>query len=133
MAIEVDERAVELLSEKYPTADIRHMDVLDVDYDEISGGSELWVIGNLPYNITSQILFGLLEAPAVSQAVLTMQKEVAERLVASPRTKAYGILSVLVQLFARPKICFHISPNVFSLTTHVWRKSFFSKYCSYRN
>ena len=141
VAIEVDERAVALLRERHPGIDVHHMDILDADYDEISRGRAssavaggtgtgtgvvagdavpLWVIGNLPYNITSQILFGLLEAPSVTRAVLTMQKEVAERLVARPRTKAYGILSVLVQLFAKPKICFHISPNVFRPKPDVW-------------
>ncbi|MFC2085998.1 16S rRNA (adenine(1518)-N(6)/adenine(1519)-N(6))-dimethyltransferase RsmA [Bacteroidota bacterium] len=128
VTIEVDERAVELLHERHPGLDVRHMDILDVDYSEIGigaagqtvGARSLWVIGNLPYNITSQILFGLLEAPEIVRAVLTMQKEVAERLVAQPRTKAYGILSVLTQLFARPKICFHISPNVFRPKPDVW-------------
>ncbi len=128
VAIEIDERAVELLRERHSGIDIRHMDVLDADYDHLSrnpgspegGGVPLWVIGNLPYNITSQILFGLLHAPSIARAVLTMQREVAERLVARPSTKAYGILSVLVQLSARPKVCFHLSPNVFRPKPDVW-------------
>lgn len=155
VAIEIDDRAVELLRETYPGIHVRHMDILDIDYGDIArgniaggdigggniGGGDIgggniargniagvgdsesrsqWVIGNLPYNITSQILFGLLDAPSISRAVLTMQKEVAERLVAQPRTKAYGILSVLVQLYARPKVCFHLSPNVFRPKPEVW-------------
>lgn len=122
VAIEIDGRAVEHLRERFPKIDVRQMDILDVDYAELSldGTVRLWVIGNLPYNITSQILFGLLEVSVIERAVLTMQKEVAERLVAKPRTKAYGILSVLTQLFARPEICFHISPNVFRPKPDVW-------------
>ncbi len=120
-AIEIDERAIALLSERFPTLDVRHLDILEVDYASIETGSDpLWVIGNLPYNITSQILFRILESPRVVQAVVTMQKEVAERLVATPRTKAYGILSVLTQLLVRPRICFHISPNVFRPKPDVW-------------
>ena len=122
IAIEVDERAVELLREKHPGRDIRHADVLDVDYAIVNEGgqSPLWVIGNLPYNITSQIVFGLLESGAIEQAVLTIQREVAERLVARPRTKAYGILSVMTQLLCRPSVRFHLSPNVFRPKPDVW-------------
>jgi 16S rRNA (adenine1518-N6/adenine1519-N6)-dimethyltransferase len=122
VAIEIDERAVEHLRHRFPEIDVRHLDVLEADYLVLAGhaAGSLWIIGNLPYNITSQILFGLLESPVVSQAVLTMQKEVAERLVARPRTKEYGILSVVTQLFCRPEVCFHISPNVFRPKPDVW-------------
>ena len=107
VAIEVDGRAVEVLRERFGNLDVREMDVLDVEYGDLlqdrSRQEPLYVIGNLPYNITSQILFGLLDAGCIKRAVLTMQKEVAERLVARPRTKAYGILSVVTQLQTRPR------------------------------
>lgn len=116
-AIEVDERAVALLREEIPGLDVRHLDVLEVDWTQFAasmGAERLFVIGNLPYYITSQILFGLLEAePAIAEAVIMMQYEVAERLVAKPRTKSYGILSVAVQLAAEPEILFPVSRNVF--------------------
>jgi 16S rRNA (adenine1518-N6/adenine1519-N6)-dimethyltransferase len=74
------------------------------------------VIGNLPYNIVSQIMFGLMEAPAgaVRLAVVMMQREVAERVTARPRTKAYGILSVICQLYARPEVLFGVPPACFT-------------------
>lgn len=116
-AIEVDERAVALLKEDIPGLDIRHLDVLEVDWHAFAstlGAERLFVIGNLPYYITSQIIFGLLDAaPVVAEAVIMMQYEVAERLVAKPRTKSYGILSVAVQLEATPEILFPVSRNVF--------------------
>lgn len=116
-AIEVDERAVALLKEEIPGLDVRHVDVLEVDWTQFAaslGADRLFVIGNLPYYITSQIIFGLLEAESViAEAVIMMQYEVAERLVAKPRTKSYGILSVAVQLEAAPEILFPVSRNVF--------------------
>lgn len=122
IAVEVDPRSVAFLSENYPGLDVRETDVLDVDWELLAGDSRrpLFVVGNLPYNITSQILFRLLEANRVQRAILTMQREVAERLVASPRTKAYGILSVMVQLATKPSIRFHLSPNVFYPKPDVW-------------
>lgn len=115
-ALEVDARAVKYLRRRYPGLDVRQVDVLKTDWPALAGAQErpLYLIGNLPYNITSPILFGLLDNRRyVRQAVLMMQLEVAQRLVAVPRTKAYGILSVLVQLDARPELLFRVSRNVF--------------------
>lgn len=115
-AIEIDDRAVTLLRNVLPDLDVRTMDVLDVDWRALARekGEPLYVVGNLPYNITSQILFDVLDArDVVREAVVMMQLEVAERLVAAPRTKAYGILSVVVQTFAAPDLLFKVSPNVF--------------------
>jgi len=115
-AIEVDKRAVDLLREKFPSLEVRCIDVLTVDWAALAAemGGPLYVIGNLPYNITSQILFGLLDAgPNIREAVVMMQLEVARRLVAVPRTKSYGILSVIIQHHARPELLFRVSPQVF--------------------
>jgi 16S rRNA (adenine1518-N6/adenine1519-N6)-dimethyltransferase len=115
-ALEVDARAVAHLRRQHPALDVRQADVLAVDWAALAAekGGRLHVIGNLPYYITSQILFALLEARAhLREAVVMMQLEVAERLVAVPRTKAYGILSVFVQLYARPELLFRVSRNVF--------------------
>lgn len=115
-AFEIDDRAVDHLRQKHPALDVRTRDVLEVNWHDVAEqkGAPLYVVGNLPYNITSQILFDLLDARAVvREAVLMMQLEVAERLVAVPRTKAYGILSVQVQTFAVPDLLFKVSPNVF--------------------
>lgn len=116
-ALEIDERAVEVLRERLPTVDVRQADVRETDWQALADekGGRLYVISNMPYYVTSPILFSLLEQREhVAQAVLTMQEEVAERLVAEPRTKSYGILSVLVQLFAAPELLFTVPPQVFS-------------------
>jgi 16S rRNA (adenine1518-N6/adenine1519-N6)-dimethyltransferase len=115
-AIEIDERAVGLLREKFGNLDVRRQDVLKIDWKDLAAekGAPIHVIGNLPYNITSQILFGVIDsAEVVREAVVMMQLEVAERLVAEPRTKAYGILSVQMQLFARPELLFKVPRTVF--------------------
>ena len=115
-AIEIDSRAVQLLKPAFPRVEILQDDILEVDWNRLAkeAGGKLHVIGNLPYSITSQILFGLIDArESVGEAVLMMQYEVAQRLVARPSTKAYGILSVAVQLVSRPQILFPVSRNVF--------------------
>ncbi len=130
-ALEIDTRAVEHLKATYPGLDVRQADVLKVDWAALAQekGGALYVIGNLPYYITSPILFGLLDhSPHLHEAVLMMQREVAERLVAAPRTKAYGIPSVLTQLYTRPELLFSVSRNVFypkpEVTSAVIRLSF---------
>jgi 16S rRNA (adenine1518-N6/adenine1519-N6)-dimethyltransferase len=116
-AIEIDERAVEVLRQKHPSLDVREMDVRAVDWAGLADdkGGPLYVISNTPYHLTTEILFALLEhREYVAEAVLTMQKAVAERLVAEPRTKDYGVLSVLLQLFSAPTLAFSVPPQVFS-------------------
>lgn len=141
-AVEIDQRAVAVLRAEYPALHVDHADVLDVDWGAVARGERdptggrransaspsvtpagsaqqflpSAVIGNLPYNIVSQILFALFEAPApcVALAVVMMQKEVAERLTARTRTKAYGILSVVGQLYAKPSVLFPVPPSVFT-------------------
>jgi hypothetical protein len=90
--IEVDPRSVELLREKHSSLTVRHADVLQVDYPEMAAaqGQPLVVVGNLPYYITSQILFALADAShfgAVDCATVTMQWEVAQRMVAPTQCK----------------------------------------------
>jgi 16S rRNA (adenine1518-N6/adenine1519-N6)-dimethyltransferase len=117
VALEIDERAVEVLREACPGADVRQADVRETDWAALADelGGPLHVISNTPYYLTTEILFGLLEQRAhVAEAVLTMQEAVAERLVAEPRTKDYGVLSVLLQLFAAPELCYTVPPQVFS-------------------
>ena len=91
IAVEIDGRAVELLEQTYPAPfTVLHSDVLAVDYTKLAAarGGRLSVIGNLPYYITSQILFCLCDHHAsVSRAVVTMQHEVALRLVYNPRCR----------------------------------------------
>lgn len=114
-AVELDQRAIELLKNKFPDLKVHHENVLDVKWKDLSAGKErTHVVGNLPYYITSQILFALLESrDYISDAILMMQKEVAERLTAPIRTKDYGILSVQTQLMSTPEILFPVSRHCF--------------------
>jgi 16S rRNA (adenine1518-N6/adenine1519-N6)-dimethyltransferase len=116
--IEIDPRSKELLGEKHPELKVNLMDVMQADYPKMSEeeGGPLSIIGNLPYYITSQILFALADAShsnAVRSATVTMQYEVGERIIAKPCTKDYGILSVVFQLYADCKLHFKIPPTVF--------------------
>lgn len=116
--IEIDPRSKELLGEKHPELKVNLMDVMQADYTKISQeeGGPLSIIGNLPYYITSQILFALADAShfnAIRSATVTMQYEVGERIIAKPCTKDYGILSVVFQLYADCKLHFKIPPTVF--------------------
>ncbi|VEU37586.1 unnamed protein product [Pseudo-nitzschia multistriata] len=116
--IEVDPRAIEILEEKHPALVVHHQDVLQVDYPEMAEeqGEPLVVIGNLPYYITSQILFALADAShygAVDCATVTMQWEVGQRMVAPTSCKDYGILSVVFQTYADVRCHFKIPPTVF--------------------
>jgi len=116
-AVEIDERAVEVLRQNVPGADVRAQDVRELDWSGLAAEHDgpLYVISNTPYYLTTELLFALLESRShVAEAVLTMQAAVADRLVAAPRTKAYGILSVLLQLFGTPTRCFTVPPQVFS-------------------
>lgn len=90
--IEIDQRAVEILNERYPDLTIYHEDVLQVNYPEMAERENhpLVVIGNLPYYITSQILFALADAShsgAVRSATVTMQWEVGQRMIAPTSCK----------------------------------------------
>ena len=116
--IEIDIRSIELLAERYPDLSVHHEDVLQVSYPEMAEkeGQPLVVIGNLPYYITSQILFALADAShygAVDCATVTMQWEVAQRMVAPTSCKDYGILSVVFQTYADVRCHFKIPPTVF--------------------
>jgi|MDTB01.2.fsa_nt_gb 16S rRNA (adenine1518-N6/adenine1519-N6)-dimethyltransferase len=115
-AIEIDQRAVAFLGEKLPQLKVVHQDVLTVDWPAMAAekGGSINIIANLPYYIVSQVLFSFADSHrSISTAVVTMQLEVAERIVAKTRTKQYGIPSVVFQLYAQPKINFKIPPSVF--------------------
>ncbi|HEX8298581.1 MAG TPA: 16S rRNA (adenine(1518)-N(6)/adenine(1519)-N(6))-dimethyltransferase RsmA [Rubricoccaceae bacterium] len=117
-ALEVDPEAVAHLRARFPRLDLREADVLEVDWRAIHAeageGTPLTVVGNLPYYITSPILFSLLDArPHIGRAVVMVQREVAERLVAPHGSKTYGTLSVYFQLFARATALFDVSRHAF--------------------
>lgn len=115
-AIELDQRAVEVLKRELPDVTIHEEDVLKVNWEElVDPDKKNIVVGNLPYYITSPILFDLMENRKLfTEAILMMQKEVAERLVAEASSKEYGILSVQTQLFSTPEILFDVHPHSFN-------------------
>ena len=82
--------------------------------DVLSQTSKNLIIGNFPYNISSQIVFKILENYLLVGNLIGMfQKEVAQRIISKPNSKEYGIISVKTQLFYDVKILFDVSPNVF--------------------
>lgn len=103
--VELDDQLAARLGEEFagdPSVTVVHGDVLEVPLERVSDDpGALHVIGNIPYNITTPILFGLLERrPRPRQIVLMVQREVADRIVAEPGSKAYGALAVGVQTVA---------------------------------
>lgn len=114
--IEIDQRAVAYLADRFPGLKIHHQDILQTDWQGFSPKEgKISVIGNLPYYITSPILFSVLDNRHLfDEAVFMMQKEVADRIVASPGSKTYGILSVQSQIFSRPEYLFTVSRHVFN-------------------
>lgn len=114
-AIEIDTRAIDILKEKFPNLKLIEGDFLKMDIHQLYGsGPKLKVVGNIPYNITSPILFKLIESHSlVSEAVFMIQHEVALRMIAPPGKKDYGILAVILKKFCEVQLCFKVSPNVF--------------------
>ncbi|MCL4111836.1 UNVERIFIED_CONTAM: hypothetical protein GTU68_018092, partial [Idotea baltica] len=113
--IEKDDRLPKLLIKKYPKlkGNIIHEDVLKVDWRNLSD-QKYSVIGNYPYNISSQILFKVLEnRDLVVQMAGMFQKEVAQRICAKPSTKQYGVLTVLTHLYYKTEYCFDVPAHAF--------------------
>lgn len=113
-AVEIDKRVVENLALGFPVVTVINQDFLKMDLNFAADESPIRIIGNIPYNITSPILFKLIENRSlVSDAMLMVQLEVAQRITAKEKSDDYGILGVLLNYFADTKLCFKISPNVF--------------------
>ncbi len=113
-AVELDDEKVVYLETAYPSikGKIIHQSILDIDapFEE-----DFTVVGNFPYNISSQILFKVLEWKEHVPVMIGMfQKEVAERIVSKPGSKVYGILSVLVQVFYEVDYLFDVPPESFN-------------------
>jgi len=118
VAVELDDRLAVELGQRFretPGVEIRHANALDLELEEITlDPARLKVIGNIPYNITSPLIFWLLERPVrPERIVLMIQKEVADRIMASPGTKSYGALSVGVRAVARVERLFNVGRGAF--------------------
>jgi 16S rRNA (adenine1518-N6/adenine1519-N6)-dimethyltransferase len=116
-AIELDQRWKGILAgvmKEHPNVTVLFRDVLEVGFGQFAGEGRIVVMGNIPYNITGEILFKILsEKTCVKSAYLTMQREVAERLVAGPHSRTYGALSVIFQLQAAVELLFRVKPGLF--------------------
>jgi 16S rRNA (adenine1518-N6/adenine1519-N6)-dimethyltransferase len=115
--IELDSESVIYLKEHFPKLEgkIHYGDFLEFPLERIFGDNPFHIVGNFPYNISSQILFRVLEEKhRIPSVVCMLQKEVAMRLAAGPGTKDYGILSVLLQAFYDIKYEFTVDASVFS-------------------
>ncbi len=122
IAIERDPRLAAILREQFadrPKVEIVGGDALDFDLGRAArrAGRPLVVMGNLPYLITSQVIFAVIEAgqggTAIDRALFMVQKEFAQRMLSPPGSRVYGRLSVMVQQAAEAEILFHVGPGAF--------------------
>lgn len=116
--IDIDKESIAYLENKYPqlAGEIISGDFLKLPLDTVFPGAEhISIIGNFPYNISSQILFHALDyVDVVNEVVGMFQKEVAERIASAPGSKEYGILSVLIQAYYHVDYMFTVAPGVFN-------------------
>jgi 16S rRNA (adenine1518-N6/adenine1519-N6)-dimethyltransferase len=116
IAVEIDSRVIEDLKSKFPELNLIQNDFLKVDISTIinSNKQKLRVIGNIPYNLTSSIIFKTIRnAEFIEDAILMVQNEVAKRMTAKKGSKDYGILTVILNYFTDTQVCFIVSPNAF--------------------
>jgi 16S rRNA (adenine1518-N6/adenine1519-N6)-dimethyltransferase len=119
IAIEIDPKLVEILKKKledYPNVEVTKRDILKVNLNQLleKEGQPIKVVANLPYQISTPLLFRFIESRKVfSTLTLMLQREVAERMVALPGGKEYGPLSIFVQSVSNLSIRFFIKPSAF--------------------
>ncbi len=116
-AIELDRDLVKLLAQKFaghPHFRLLEGDALQVDFGDLASSGPLRVVGNLPYNISTPLIFHLLRyLPAIQDMHFMLQKEVVDRMAAPPGNKAYGKLSIMVQYLCRVDPLFLVPPGAF--------------------
>lgn len=114
ISVEVDQRLMPVLAETLAGCDnvtLWQQDALSVDWQQLPEGCLF--VANLPYNIATPLLRAVLESQRFVRAVCLVQKEVAERLAASPSAPAYGALSLWTQYYATVRIIRHVKPSAF--------------------
>lgn len=123
IALEIDRTLIPILEEQfknYSNISVVNEDALKVNFDEVvkkfyPEASEYKIVANLPYYITTPLLFNALErADLLSQMVVMVQKEVGQRLQASPSTKDYGALTLMANYYAQVQYMFTVSKKLFS-------------------
>jgi 16S rRNA (adenine1518-N6/adenine1519-N6)-dimethyltransferase len=116
-AIEIDRDLVPLLAQQAPAhgrLELIEADVLTVDFSALAGDGRLRVVGNLPYNISTPVLFHLMEhATHIQDMHFMLQREVVERMAAAPGSKVYGRLSVALQARCQVEKLFRVMPGSF--------------------
>jgi len=116
-AVELDTALAERLRAAYaddPRVTVHNRDVLDAPLSEFAGTDDFLVAGNVPYYITTPILFHALRAPHARRAVFLVQREVADRVIAAPGSEAYGALSANVQALATATLVRGVPPGAFT-------------------
>jgi len=119
IAVEKDERLIPALKQDMPAnVEVVHADILSVDFRELrrrAGVPALRIVGNIPYSISSPLLFRVLDDREVfSDCVFLLQKEVAERITAGPGSKSYAPLGILLQNEFEARVAFRVAPGSFS-------------------
>ena len=113
--VELDSESVGFLHNLYPDLNVVEADFLKMDLDTVFPGRDMALIGNFPYNISSQIFFKVLDhRDRIPVAAGMLQKEVAERICAAPGNRDRGILSVLLQAWYDVEYLFTVDENVFN-------------------
>ena len=116
-AIEFDRDLLEPLTAQaapHGALELIHANVLDVDFTTLADGAPIRLNGNLPYNLSSQILFHALDhAASIIDMHFMLQKEVVERMAAGPGSKVYGRLSVMLQAYCEVTMLFVVGPGAF--------------------
>lgn len=118
--IEIDRDLISGLRQRFPRAEVHNVDVLRFDFGSLSP-APLRLVGNLPYNISTPLMAGLMDHRELIQDMhFMLQREVAERIVSGPGTKSWGRLSVLLQLHCETELLFDVSPECFVPPPAVW-------------
>ncbi len=113
-AVEKDRALAAFIRKEFPSVTVIEGDFLTINLPDLAGGEKLKIMGNIPYSITSPILFKLLDnRKHILSQTLMMQHEVARRLVAVPNTKEYGVLAVQLQTFCDVFYLFKVNRKVF--------------------
>jgi 16S rRNA (adenine1518-N6/adenine1519-N6)-dimethyltransferase len=114
---EIDERSIYLLKQMFPAyhQQIIHHDILDLNFQQYFAGKQVSVIGNFPYNISTEIIFKVIENRMQVPLMLGMfQNEVAKRLAAHHNNKEYGLTTILLQTYYEVEYLFDVAPGCFS-------------------
>lgn len=124
IVIELDKRCIALLEEikaVYPALTIKHTDALKIKLSDLNINEKINIISNLPYNIGSALLISWLQQfQLVNSLTLMLQKEVVDRIIAKPSTKAYGRLSIICQIVCNVEKCFDVNPKAFYPRPKIW-------------